>query len=72
MSHADSFIINIAITAMHRITYRILDVSNAFQNKNVTINERFCVSPPPYFIDWLERYYPNVPLNLYYGPFCIQ
>ena len=57
---------------MHRITDRILDVSNAFQNTNVTINEIFCVSPPPYFIDWLEISYPNFPLNLDDGPFCIQ
>ena len=70
--HDNSFRINIAITATHRITARILDVSNAFQNTNVTINERVCVSPPPYYIDCFERYYPNVPLNKYVGPFCIQ
>ena len=63
MEHADSFIINIAIVSMHKLTARILDVSNAFQNKNVPINERVCISPPPYYLDWVERYYPNVPLN---------
>ena len=48
---------------MHRLTARILDVSNAFQNTNVPIHERVCVSPPPYYLDWFLRYYPNVPLN---------
>ena len=57
---------------MHRLTARILDVSNAFQNKNVTINERVCVSPPPYYLDWFERSCPNVPLNLDDGTFCLQ
>ena len=72
MAHADSFGINISIEDMHRLTVRILDASNAFQNANVTINERFCVSPSPYYLDWFEKYYPNVPLNLYEGPFCLQ
>ena len=57
---------------MHRLTARILDVSNAFQNTNVPINERVCVSPPPYYIDWFEKSYPDVPLNQDDGPFCIQ
>ena len=51
VAHADSFKINIAIASMHRLTVRILDVSNAFQNKNVPIHERVCVSPPPYYLD---------------------
>ena len=34
VDHADSFRINIAIVDMHRLAARILDVSNAFQNKN--------------------------------------
>ena len=72
MAHADSFRINIAIASMHRLTARILDVSNAFQNKNVPIHERVCVSPPPYYLDWFEISYPNVPINLYYGPFFVQ
>ena len=56
---------------MHRLTAIILDVSNAFQNTNVPIHESFCVSPPPYFIDWFERSYPNFPLNIYDGPFVL-
>ena len=57
---------------MHIITARILDVRNEFQNTNVTIHERVCVSPPPYYLDWFERSYPNVPLNRDDGPFCLQ
>ena len=72
MAHADSFRINIAIAYMHRLTARILDVINAFQNTNVPIHERVCVSPPPYYLDWFERSYPNVPLNRDDGPFCRQ
>ena len=63
MAHADSFRINIAIASIHRLTARILDVSNAFQNTKFPINERVCVSTPPYYLDWFERSYPNVPLN---------
>ena len=69
MVHADSFRINISIEYMHRLTAIILDVSNVSQNTNVPINERVCVSPPPYYLDFFERYYPNVPLNRYDGPF---
>ena len=72
MAHADSFIINIAIASMYRLSARILDVSNAFKNTTVTIHERVCVSPPPYYLDRFERSYPNVPLNQYDGPFCLQ
>ena len=72
VAHAGSFRINIAISAMHILTARFLDVSNSFQNKNVPIHERICVSQPPYYIDWFEIYYPNVPLNRYYGPFFPQ
>ena len=57
---------------MHRLTSSILDVSNIFQNTNVPIHERFCASPPPYYLDWFERYYPNVPLKRDYGPFFLQ
>ena len=64
MAHAESFRINIAIADMHILTGMILDVSNAFQNTNVPINERVCVIPPPYYINWFERSYPNVTLNL--------
>ena len=56
----------------HRFTARILDVSNAFQNTNVPIHEIVCVSPPPYYHDWFEISYPNVPLNRDDGPFCLQ
>ena len=56
---------------MHRLTARIFDVSNAFQNTNVPIHERVCVSPS-YYLDWFEISYPNVTLNKDDGPFCIQ
>ena len=72
MAHTDSFRTNIDIAAMNIITSRILDVSNAFQNKNVPIHKIVCVSPPPYYLDWFERSYPNVPLNRYDGTFCLQ
>ena len=57
---------------MHRLTARVLDVSNAFNNKNFTINEILCVIPPPYYLYWFEMSYPNFPLNRDYGPFCLQ
>ena len=57
---------------MHRLTARILDVSNAFQNTNVTIRERVCVSPTYYYIYWFEISYPNVPLNRDDGKFCLK
>ena len=57
---------------MHRLTVSILDVSNLFHNTNVSIHERVCVSPPPYYIDWFERYYPNVNLNRNDGIFFLQ
>ena len=47
VAHTDSFRINIAIASMNRLTVRILYVSNEFQNTNVPIHERACVSPPP-------------------------
>ena len=72
MTHADSFIINIPILAMHRLNSRISDVINALHNENVLINERVCVSPPPYYIDWFEIFYPYVPLNRDDGPFILQ
>ena len=50
----------------------VLDVSNAFQNKNVPIHERFCISPPPFYLEWFEISYPNIPLNRDDVPFCIQ
>ena len=71
MAHSDSFIINIAIEAMHRLTSSIVYVSNVFQNKNVLIHERVFSSLPPYYLDWFEKYYPNVPLNKYDSPFFL-
>ena len=61
-----------SIADMHRLTTRVLDVSNAFQNTYVPIHEIVCVSPPPYYLDWFEIYYPNVTINQYYGPFFLQ
>ena len=72
MVHVDSFRINIDIASMHRLTARILDVSNAYQNANVTIHERFCVSSPPYYIYCFEISYPNVTINRDDGPFFLQ
>ena len=63
MAHADSFIIIIAVASIHRLNARIVDVSNAFQNPNVPIHERVFFSPPPYYLVWFERSYPNVLLN---------
>ena len=57
---------------MHSLTASILEFSNAFQNTNVPIHERICVSQLPYYIDWFEISYLNVPLNQYDGPFYLQ
>ena len=57
---------------MHRLNARILYVTNTLQNKNVTIHERVCVIPPPYYLDWFEIYYPNVTTNRDDGPFFLQ
>ena len=57
---------------MHILTSMILDVSNAFQNKNVPIHEIVCVSPPPYYLDWFEISYSSVTLNQDEGTFCLQ
>ena len=64
VAYSESFIINIGIVAIYRLTARILDINNAFQNKHFPIHERVCVIPPTYYIDWFERSYPNVPINL--------
>ena len=63
VAHADSFGINIDIVAIHILTASILDISNASSNKNVPIHERVYFSPLPYYLDWFEISYPNVPLN---------
>ena len=72
MAHAYFFRINISITDMHRLTARILDFSNYFQNTIVPIHERVCVSPPPYYLDWFEKHYPNFPINIDGGTFTLQ
>ena len=59
-------------TLLSQLTARILDVNSVFQNTNIPIHEIFCVSPTPYYLDWFERSYPNVPLNRDDGPFCLQ
>ena len=63
VAHDDYFRTNITFANMHSLNARILDVINDFQNKNVLIYERVCVSPPPYYLDWFEKSYPNVSLN---------
>ena len=72
MAYADSFRINFAVAAMHRLTDSILDVSNSFHNRNASIHEIFYVSPPYYSLYWFERSYPNAPLNRDKGIFCLQ
>ena len=57
---------------MYRLAASILDVSNSFQNTNVPIFKRLCVSPPPYYLDWFEISYPNVTLNKNGGLFFLQ
>ena len=72
VAHADSFIINISITDMHIINAIILDVSNDLQNTNILIHEIVSVGPPPYYLEWFEKYYPNVTPNRDDVPFCIK
>ena len=38
----------------------------------INMNERVCVSPPPYYVDWVEISYQNFTLNWYGFPFFIQ
>ena len=57
---------------MHRLTASILDVNHSLHNINVNINEIVYFYPPPYYIHCFDIYYPNVPLNRYEGPFCLQ
>ena len=42
------------------------------ENTIVPIHEIVCVISPPYYLNWFEISYPNVPLNRYDGPFCLQ
>ena len=72
VGHAESFIIYISIPGMHRLTTNILDVSNVLQNTNSPIRLIFSVSPPPYYLEWLELFYPNVTLILDDGSFFLQ
>ena len=72
VAHGVSFKIDISIVDIHRLTSRILDVSNTSQNTNVPIYGRVCVSPTPHYLDWFEIYYPNVPLNIYDVSFCLR
>ena len=62
-AHVDYFRINIAIVAIHRLAEQILDVSDALQNTKVSTNEKVCVIPPPYYLYWFKKSYPNVTLN---------
>ena len=57
---------------MNFLTDRILDVINDLQNTNATIHEHVCVSPPPYYMDWLKKSYPIIPINIYDDLFCLQ
>ena len=63
VDHANYFRINIYIMDIHRLTARIFDVSNGFQNINITIYKRVCVIPLPNYLYWFEKSDPNVPLN---------
>ena len=56
----------------YRLTNKILDVSNAFQNKMFSVYERVFVSPRTYYLDYFEIYYLNGPLNWYGDPFCFK
>ena len=57
---------------MHILDARVLYVGNAFQNTNVPILERVCVSLSPYYIYRFEKSYPNFSLNQYSIPFFLQ
>ena len=72
MAHADSLIINITIAYIPKLAASILDFINSFQNTDVPIHEKVCVVPPPYYLDWFENFYPNVPQNRDDSPFFLQ
>ena len=63
---------NTDIMNVYRLTARIFDVRNEFQNTHSPIYERVCVSPPPYYLYWFVISYLNVTLNKDEGPFFIQ
>ena len=54
VAHASSFRIKIAISTIHILTAKILDVSNYLQNTSVPIHEIICVISPPYYLDWFK------------------
>ena len=56
--HSDSFIFEISIADIHRLTARILYISNAFNNTYFPIHEIVCVSPPPYYLNWFKYLTP--------------
>ena len=72
VTHFDYFTINVAIADMHRPTVRCLCVIDTFYNTNSPIHEIFDVSPPPYYMDWFEKYFPIVPLNRHDSPFSLM
>ena len=51
VAYTDSSRINIADVNMNRLTDRILDISNAFQNTNGIIYARVCDITPPFYLD---------------------
>ena len=55
ISHADSFSINVAISEIHRLITRVLDVINDFQNKIYPVKERVCITLPLYYLDWFDK-----------------
>ena len=57
---------------MHKLTARILDVSNAFKNTNFLFMKQFVSVHLPIILNGLEISYPNVPLNRDDDPFCLQ
>ena len=70
VAEADSFRIKNSIASMHRLTTMIL--GNESNNKIVPIHDRVCVNSPPYYLNWFEISYPNVPPNIYDGSLCLQ
>ena len=70
MARPDSLTINISMVYINRLADIILDVSNAFHNRNVIIYEIVCIITPPYYIDIFERFHPIITLNGDDSPFC--
>ena len=55
----DSIRVCIAISADLCLIIFIIDVSNAFQNTPVNINERIHLYLPPYYLEWFRQQYPH-------------